>query len=260
MEAFEILFFNVLDRHEDGLYLSHIVYPEGRLVEFDENYFANTPDCDLILRAGYNHRDVDLVAQLVGMGDSSYVTELGARRDHEAELERQFMGNALVMGQSGLLNQRSAGMQRAVALLAARRSSRSNDAQRADSPASHDEGAELAASLAALDPLTEAGRQDLQAIARPGRAYCSDENGNVFAVDDMDESEKPTKPVGPAEPTGPSMERFPEPIHAVWRNKDFDKPVFLVALMTEPGHPDHYLTDENSGVAVSEVFFDHQPR
>jgi hypothetical protein len=38
VEAFEILFFNVLDSHQDGLYLSNWAYPRGRLVEFDEDY------------------------------------------------------------------------------------------------------------------------------------------------------------------------------------------------------------------------------
>jgi hypothetical protein len=77
VEAFEVLFFNVLDRHEDGLYLSEIVYPEGRQVEFAENYFESAPISDLLLRAAYNHRDVDLVAHLSGLDDASFVAALG---------------------------------------------------------------------------------------------------------------------------------------------------------------------------------------
>ena len=51
------------------------------------------------------------------------------------------------------------------------------------------------------------------------------------------------------------MEHFPEAISAIWRNQDFDKPVNLAARMAEPGLPDHYLTDDNTGVTASEVIF-----
>lgn len=254
VEAFEILFFNVLDRHQDGLYLSNIVYPDGRLVEFDDDYFETTPIPDLILRAAYDHRDIDLVVRLAGMKDESCVKALVALRDPEAELGKQFMGNALLMAQSGLLNQRSVGLQRAMALLAASRSPRNqNQALLAESSEAYDLAAELAATLAATPRITDADREEARAASRPGRMYWSDEAGNVFALDDSDES--PNPPTS-ADPTHPVV-RFPEPISATWRNKDFDKPVILVARMIEPGLPDHYLTDDNSGIPASEVFFEN---
>jgi hypothetical protein len=186
VEAFEVLFFNVLDRHEDGLYLSEIVYPDGRLVEFAEDYFESTPISDLLIRAGYNHRDVDLVAHLSGLDDASFVAALAKLKDREAELEKQIMGNALVMAQSGLLNQRSAGMQRATTLLSASRSAR-NQTETVTCPSDYDLSAELAAALDAVPPISDADRQEAQAASRPGRSYWSDDAGNISAFDDDDD-------------------------------------------------------------------------
>jgi hypothetical protein len=48
---------------------------------------------------------------------------------------------------------------------------------------------------------------------------------------------------------------FPQPVTAIWRNKDSDKPVVLVGKMSAPGLPDHFLTDKNTGIPASEVLF-----
>lgn len=40
-------------------------------------------------------------------------------------------------------------------------------------------------------------------------------------------------------------------------NKDHDLPVILVAIMSQPGLPDHYLTDTKTGIPTSEVVFDY---
>ena len=97
VEAFETLFFNVLDRHQDGLYLSSLAYPGGRPVEFDEDYFETTPIADLILRAAYNHRDIELISRLAGMTEADCKKELTALRSREAELEARIVGNALLL-------------------------------------------------------------------------------------------------------------------------------------------------------------------
>lgn len=264
VEAYEVLLFNVLDRHQDGLYLSDVVYPNGRQVELEEDYFKNTPPADLILRAGYNYRDVDIVAHLCGVGDSSDAAELGARSDREAELERGIMGNALFMAKLGMLNQRNVGMQRALTLLAAKSSSRRNamsdEIQASSESPEFAEGmaAELAAAIAAFPPLTEADRRDLQVVFRPGLKVYSDDEGNVSKYYHSSDCSQVATPVDPVEPAVSLMEWLPEPITAVWRNKDFDKPIVVVARMHAPGLPDHYLTDENSGVPASEVFVGSQ--
>jgi len=173
VEAFEILFFNVLDRCKDGLYISNIVYPEGRQVEFEEDYFATTPVSDLILRAGYNHRDIELVGRLAGMGEDEDPAQPGARRDLEAELEKRFMANGLVMAYCNLLNHRNAGMQRVWALLTASGQRRNNaqaqaQAQGAEAPEDHDLAAELALALARAAPLRDPGPEEPQPPSRPG--------------------------------------------------------------------------------------------
>jgi hypothetical protein len=257
VEAFEILFFNVLDRHQDGLYLSNLAYPDGRLVEFDEDYFETTPVANLILRAAYNHRDINRILRLTGMTEEDCRKELTTLHDGEAKLAARIVGNALLIAKLGTLNQPSVGLQRATQLLASGRSRKSKPAE-AESQTPHDTATELAAALAANPPLTDAERQDLKATFRPGLKVCSDEEGNVYTYFDTDDYSEVVGPAEPDEPTGPSIERFPKPIPAVWRNQDFDKPIMVIARMFELGLPDHYLTDENSGVPAAEVFFENE--
>lgn len=251
VEAFEVLFFNVLDRCEDGLYLSEIVYPEGRQVEFDEDYFESTPVEALLLRAAYNYRDIDLVSHLAGLDDASFVKELAALPDAEAKLQARCIGNALFMAQLGMLNQRSVGMQRATQLLAAGPHPH-HTGKEADGHAFYDIAAGLAAFLAALPPITETDHRDACAASRPGRSYWSDDSGMVYPIDPTDEES--TEPI---DSNADPMTWFPEPVQALWRNKDHDVPVILLARMSQPGLPDHYLTDTKTGIPTSEVVFDY---
>lgn len=121
LDAFEILFFNIIDRRADALYLAGEVYPDTRLVEFDENYMKNSTHADLIKRVAYNHRDMDLTAYLAGLGDHTYLRKLAASDDREADLTRYLMGNGLILAHTSLLNQRSVGISRVSSLLAASR-------------------------------------------------------------------------------------------------------------------------------------------
>ncbi len=123
LDAFEILFFNVIDRREDSLYLASEVYPDTRLVEFDDNYLKTSTHSDLLKRVAYNHRDMDLTAYLAGIGDHTYLKRLAASDDREADLTRFLMGNGLILAHTSLLNQRSIGMSRVSTLLAASRQS-----------------------------------------------------------------------------------------------------------------------------------------
>lgn len=123
LDAFEILFFNIIDRRGDALYLASEVYPDTRLVEFDDNYLRNSTHADLIKRVAYNHRDMDLTAYLAGLGDHTYLRKLAASDDREADLTRYLMGNGLILAHTSLLNQRSIGMNRVSSLLAASRQS-----------------------------------------------------------------------------------------------------------------------------------------
>lgn len=121
VEAYEILFFNVLDRITDAIYIAHEVYPDTRIIEFDENYFSSSSLRDMVRRAGYNHRDKDLTAYLIGIGDRGYLADAAGREDREAELARHFMGNGLILARTNLLNHRSVGLSRTTTLMAATR-------------------------------------------------------------------------------------------------------------------------------------------
>lgn len=121
VEAFEVLFYNVLDRRNDGLFMSNILYPHTRVVEMDENYLKNSKHADILSRVSYNHRDMDMTAYLAGIGDHSYLSRISAADDRESELAKFIMGNGLLLTHTNLLNQRSVGMQRVSTLLAASR-------------------------------------------------------------------------------------------------------------------------------------------
>lgn len=123
VEAYEILFFNVIDRKDDAIFISHEVYPGTRFVEFQETYFTHSSLRDLVRRAGYNHRDTHMTAYLLGIGDRQFIGDLAGRPDREEELSKHFMGNGLIMARANLLNHRSIGLSRATTLMAAARQS-----------------------------------------------------------------------------------------------------------------------------------------
>lgn len=123
VEAYECLFYNVLDRRADAVYITQEVYPETRLVEFSDSYLQSATLVDLIKRSGYNNRDINLSSYLLGIGDQSYLAKIAARPDRESELTKYMMGNGLMLTRANLLNQRSVGMSRVSTLLAASRQS-----------------------------------------------------------------------------------------------------------------------------------------
>ncbi len=123
VEAFEILFYNVLDRRLDGFYISAEVYPETRLIELAESYMADSTLGDLLKRAGYNQRDLDMTSYLVGIGDKEYMAKIAASNNSEAELNNHIMGNGLILAKANLLNTRSIGMGRATSMMVASRQS-----------------------------------------------------------------------------------------------------------------------------------------
>lgn len=123
VEAFETLFYNVLDRRLDGFYISAEVYPETRLVELAESYMADSTLGDLLKRAGYNQCDLDMTTYLVGIGDKEYMAKIAASSNSEAELNNQIMGNGLILAKANLLNTRSIGIGRSTSMMIASRQS-----------------------------------------------------------------------------------------------------------------------------------------
>lgn len=123
IEAYEALFFNILDRKHEATYIGRIVYPDTRMVELGERYSATEPIQNILMRVAYNHLDVDMVSYISGLGDSSYFNKLAASDDRENELTKCIMGNGLMLTYANMINQRSVGMSRVSSLLAASRQS-----------------------------------------------------------------------------------------------------------------------------------------
>lgn len=117
--CFEKLFFNVLDRRLDNLYLRHIVYPDGRLVEMFDAYLRNEPLGRLLLRAGFNNGAEDVMF-LAGANRVDMVKAIASGDNVARKLEALFMANGYVVARNGGLNQSDArGLLDAKALIAA---------------------------------------------------------------------------------------------------------------------------------------------
>ena len=68
VEAYEVLFFDVIGRKDNPMYLRNVAYPNTRLEETLDNYLEETDPDTLLLRIGYNQglQQVLLAAGLQG--------------------------------------------------------------------------------------------------------------------------------------------------------------------------------------------------
>lgn len=239
VSAFEILFFNILDRSEDGLYLSSIAYPHGRPVTFNKTYFKDASLDDLLLRAAYDKRDVDFVEYLSGLEPSHFQKALKESKRMERELTEKIFSNAQVQVNAGLVNQKSVGINRAAKLLEPARRKK-QVAPCLEVSVDFDLGEQL---NAFLDQAKNWDQWPAPKVATPQPPV---------VVEIPKSSGSRTK----AGKKGDRIDYFPVPRKGIWRNKDADKPVVVVAVMSSPGMPDHYLTEEKSGIPVSEVEFE----
>ena len=103
ISAYEKLFFNVLDRKEDGMYLADIVYPEGRYVEFMNGYLETEPISMLLKRSGYNNGSGD-VLYMSGMPNTT-LESLFPSDDSASRFEKYLMMNGYALGRNGFINQ-----------------------------------------------------------------------------------------------------------------------------------------------------------
>jgi len=103
VSAYEKLFFNVLDRRDDGRYLSDIVYPEGRYVEFMSGYLETEPIGMLLKRSGYNNGESD-VMYMSGMPHTT-LESLFPSDDSASRFEKYLMMNGYALGRNGFINQ-----------------------------------------------------------------------------------------------------------------------------------------------------------
>ncbi len=106
VEAYEVLFHNVVDRKEDFLYLRNLVYPETRLVEMVENYFSEG-DLGLVLsRISYNS-GMDDMMHFAGFREA-FVSGLDSNKAANL-FQEQVMIQGYVLARNGFLNFRRGG-------------------------------------------------------------------------------------------------------------------------------------------------------
>lgn len=103
IEAYEALFFNVIDRWKDHLMLRNHVYPNSRLEEMTENYFVKSNLGTVLKRIGYN-RGMDSLLHYAGFR-TNYNQQMSNAQAVEAfQTEMTNQGAQLV--RDGFLNYR----------------------------------------------------------------------------------------------------------------------------------------------------------
>lgn len=117
VRIYEELFYNILDRKQDAMFVAGIIYPETRAEEFDINYSKNVDPVTLLMRVGYN-TGVNNVLALAGFREN--FVEYSDTANSTNKLEGAIMSNALFMAQCGFLNSReSTGITNAKNIMAA---------------------------------------------------------------------------------------------------------------------------------------------
>lgn len=117
ISAYERLFFNVLDRREDAVYLQQIVYPHGRLVELMDDYMTRENLGMLVRRAGYVNGADDV---MFIMGASTNALDALQSVSSAQQYERLLMAFGFLLARNGAASQnRVAAVQNARQLLQA---------------------------------------------------------------------------------------------------------------------------------------------
>ncbi len=117
IKIYEELFFNVLDRKEDAMFVAGLVYPETRAEEFSSNYIHNVDNGTLLKRVAYNSGTESVLA-LAGFKDNFLNYSDAANNTNK--LESAIMSNAYFMAVCGFLNSRdSTGIVNAKNIMAA---------------------------------------------------------------------------------------------------------------------------------------------
>lgn len=107
ISAYEILFFNIIDRKIDQLFLASIVYPNARVVELFDHYVENEYLDMLLMRAGFNN-GIKHVLYLAGF-PSDLLKQGMSGKEVPAQLTARIMANGYIMAVNGFLNQSAGG-------------------------------------------------------------------------------------------------------------------------------------------------------
>jgi hypothetical protein len=105
VKAYERLFFNVVDRKQDHMFIKNVVYPDGRLVEMFDDYLKNEDLGKILIRTGFNN-GADHVLHFAGFR-SGLVHSLANGNNMPNQLEALFMANGYLLARNGWINQRS---------------------------------------------------------------------------------------------------------------------------------------------------------
>lgn len=105
VKAYERLFFNIVDRKQDHMFIKNVVYPDGRLVEMFDDYLKNEELGKILLRTGYNN-GAEHVLHFAGF-KSGLIHNLANGNSMPAQLEALFMANGYLLARNGWLNQRA---------------------------------------------------------------------------------------------------------------------------------------------------------
>lgn len=101
LAAYEALFFNVLDRKQDAMFLREIVYPATRLEETTENYFNLANLNKLLLRLGYNKGLADV---LYFAGYKTNLAEGITTAQAQEDFQKASLIQGYVLSRAGFLN------------------------------------------------------------------------------------------------------------------------------------------------------------
>lgn len=105
IKAYEKLFFNIVDRRDDYMFIKNVVYPDGRMVEMFDDYLKNEELGRILIRTGYNNGP-EHVLHFAGF-KSSLLNNLAAGENMPGQLEALFMANGYLLARNGWLNQRA---------------------------------------------------------------------------------------------------------------------------------------------------------
>lgn len=102
IRTYELLFFNILDRKSDAVYLNQLVYPRGRMEEYFEGYLQSSSFEQLLRRAGVTNglSDVSFLA-----GFNNDLVESITSADSAKQLEARLMANGFILARNGWVNQ-----------------------------------------------------------------------------------------------------------------------------------------------------------